>query len=705
MLAILDAERYRFSIKNALMMTFPLFLALALRIDNVVLTFATASIVSMGTVGDSLHKSLIRALSVLFGVAISVSLLAIMPQDTHLFLLFTAVIISLLAYLSVANKYNGYLFIAMVISVAMVWTNSFNGEIDHTFYYIISRLESTIIGILGFMAVAILFWPKTNFKPMLNAQTSILKAQQEIAKAIFSQTRESTLTYEKQERNLIKTYNTTLRSAIYDSWQAIVNKKAYLAKSVHFTAIKNTLSALALLHDVLHQTHGSVIVNLDEINSRITMLFDALIAKKTLTPEPILPILKDNLKNDDKIKTFFAIYKTQIAELERSLRALRACEETIAGVKPDMKKKIYLPKKRLYNDWIWLDRDALSAAIRVFIVFSSTMAIWFSGAVQNPFFVTISIILVVMVNVYSPYKPQSMMVPINTGFLCALVFGFFMNDISTFYALLFLVFSYLFLTAFVINNAGFLALFYLGFFFLPFSQVQSEFNPADILGAMLLFNTVLLVSIFTKYFPNAMRPEKKFLNYRCLFFTFAIKHLSLHDRYKGSQKPMGLLMALRYRYYINHLAITLEKMQEAFANLDFTYYKHIDKQSIQKLFTQMEQYVLVVNALDDNDNSMPLLHVTPSKALKLFKQQLVTLLHEFESGKKSETEITDIFDSRCIIESLYTLFKNEGKILNDLDRSNMLKRTAIYSHLYNTALSLKEPLESIDFGSLNRRKF
>lgn len=165
---MIPSHRSREAIKTALAMTLTYGIALTLDWDKPIWAAFAVAATSLATVGQSLNKGVQRLLGTLLGAVVSLTLLALFPQNRWEFMIVLAIFVGFCAYMMGGNRHSYFWnvggFVTAIIAMGSIPTT------DHAFQLAVVRTQETGLGILVYTLVTVLLWPVSS-RAMLDTAT------------------------------------------------------------------------------------------------------------------------------------------------------------------------------------------------------------------------------------------------------------------------------------------------------------------------------------------------------------------------------------------------------------------------------------------------------------------------------------------------------------------------------------------------------
>ena len=145
------------AIKTALAMTIAYGIALSMDWDKPMWAGFAVAFISLATVGQSLNKGAMRMMGTLFAVAVSLTILGLLPQDRWAFMVAISLFVGLCSYLMGGERRQYFWNVAGFVTVIICLEAG--GSAENAFDIAVLRAQESGLGILVYSLVAILLWP------------------------------------------------------------------------------------------------------------------------------------------------------------------------------------------------------------------------------------------------------------------------------------------------------------------------------------------------------------------------------------------------------------------------------------------------------------------------------------------------------------------------------------------------------------------
>jgi len=157
------SARFKLAFKTALAMAIAFGIALSLNWEKPYWAGLAVAMCSLGGVGDSLNKSLLRIFGTFCAVAVALILLSLFPQSRWSFLLALSGYVAFCTYMMGSTTRWYFWFVAgFVVPILTLDTLAAGLSGTTLFTLAILRAQETLLGILVYGLVAVLIWPESS---------------------------------------------------------------------------------------------------------------------------------------------------------------------------------------------------------------------------------------------------------------------------------------------------------------------------------------------------------------------------------------------------------------------------------------------------------------------------------------------------------------------------------------------------------------
>lgn len=149
--ALLASESFRQSVRVALAMVLAYYIGLSMGWEKPHWAGLAVALCSLGTVGDSLRKGMLRINGTFLAGAVSLLLLGLFPQDRWLYLFVTATFVAFCTYMMGHSSRWYFWSIAGYPMPLLTLAGGVEGA--NAFDTVVLRLQQTTLGVVTFTAV------------------------------------------------------------------------------------------------------------------------------------------------------------------------------------------------------------------------------------------------------------------------------------------------------------------------------------------------------------------------------------------------------------------------------------------------------------------------------------------------------------------------------------------------------------------------
>ncbi len=168
-------------------LAFALVYGIALKVNWLSPSWAGWSVVAISATsggGESLQKGLLRIWGTILACIAGIAIISLGAQDSWLFMLLTASLVSLGAYQMLANKKLSYFwFVAAYVTLVITAAGPSSAG---GFYIAVFRTLETILGIVVYTLIAVFLWPRTNIGAIKKAVSELLDTQTKLLQEVYN---------------------------------------------------------------------------------------------------------------------------------------------------------------------------------------------------------------------------------------------------------------------------------------------------------------------------------------------------------------------------------------------------------------------------------------------------------------------------------------------------------------------------------------
>ena len=514
-------DKLKFSIKASLSLTLVVLLSFSLGWTQITPAIVTIIIIaSMGSVGESLNKGVLRVIGTIIGASLGLLLIALFPQERELYLLILSLFATGILYLARAYRGDNSIFMLTAVTMMMMFNN---GAVEESFMFGIEKTLMTLFGIAIYTLVDILLWNqqitlKTN-EPLI-----ALTKQQKIFFDSAPSDRTTQLwqkLFEKEE---------ALRAFTREQSSTLLEQNFTHAQWSQITVYTQKIDALLL--SLAHNEYSDTFYQ--DAKLEILSLFDTIDQLCYKTKEHTLP--QRLLLESPNTTNLSALQKASLVTLRYNLEQLHASLRELALI---LNGSITPKPALLESQFIWGDREDIKGAFISFCIFWFATLCWILFNPPVGFLIVTLATSMSIITTFTSVKPSLLLIVFTLSFLFA-SFAYIgvLPNLSHGWELGLFIFFYGMIGFYLIPPK--LSLFFLiGILTLGLANPIS-YNFAVFLGTLLVFYLFLSLLLLFYYIPFSTKPEKLFEVMTRRFFTLVTK---------------------RTKRSLYHLMPTVEKMQ------------------------------------------------------------------------------------------------------------------------------------------------
>lgn len=528
---MIPSHRAREATKTALAMTLTYGIALTLDWEKPIWAAFAVAATSLATVGQSLNKGVQRLLGTLLGAVVSLTLLALFPQDRWAFMAALTAYVGFCAYMMNGNKHQYFWnvggFVALIIAMGSIPTTG------NAFQLAVVRTQETGLGILVYTLVTVLLWPVSS-RAMLDAAARQVAATGRQLYADYyrlmtdAETAETSRSPRMQEGQAVNALAQALDAAEMDShevWAAHRRWRQFQQQTMEL------MQALEGWRESFKEIQGfdlnHLLPRLNALNTELEQRFaqiERMLAGDApeSIPQPIdLRFDQDASRGLSHFhKAAFTIIQTRLLRIEALTRSLFATVQDLKGF-PIAHP---LPNVRSEPSTGFIpDPDHATAAIRVIASLWLAYLLWIYIEVPGgSSFIVIAGSLGMGLASMPQVSVSQALAPTAVGilFACA-VYVFVMPQLSSFVGLGSLIFVVTFAIGYLFHAPRQAILRTLGL--VPFVIItgitnQQNYSFLAVANTALMILLVFALLAFTAYIPFSPQPEKAFLRLLGRFF-------------------------------------------------------------------------------------------------------------------------------------------------------------------------------------------
>ncbi len=180
----MPSDRFKLAFKTALAMVLAYGVALAMNWQNPYWAGLAVALCSLSTSGESLLKGLLRVSGTLLALVVSLSLIALFPQERWAFMSMMSLFVGFCTYMAMGTT-RWYFWLVAGFSVPLL---SVAGGADglNDFNTVMLRLQETILGVVSFTLVSIVLWPVSSQAAFEKAFAGLVEVHRDLFRHYLS---------------------------------------------------------------------------------------------------------------------------------------------------------------------------------------------------------------------------------------------------------------------------------------------------------------------------------------------------------------------------------------------------------------------------------------------------------------------------------------------------------------------------------------
>jgi uncharacterized membrane protein YccC len=178
LVALYRSEAFRQSVRVALAMVIAYYVSLAMGWDRPHWAGLAVALCSLGTVGESFNKGLLRILGTFLAGSVAMALIILFPQDRWSYLLAATLYVAFCAYMM---GHSSRWYVWFIGGYVMTLLALAAGPVGPTvFETVVLRLQQTTMGVVVYTLVATLLWPHRAMAPLIQTVSGLVDVQRRL---------------------------------------------------------------------------------------------------------------------------------------------------------------------------------------------------------------------------------------------------------------------------------------------------------------------------------------------------------------------------------------------------------------------------------------------------------------------------------------------------------------------------------------------
>jgi uncharacterized membrane protein YccC len=528
------STRTKEAIKTALAMTIVYGIALYMDWDRPYWAGFAVAMISLSTVGQSLHKGALRMLGTLVGATAALIFLALFFQARWSMILSLSLYVGFCTYMLTGKKYQ-YAWLVSGFVCLVIGVNA-GTTAEQAFQIAVERTQETGMGILAYSLVSLFLWPQSSAGEFNDASRKLLATQARLYRVYLdlmadNRTAKESQPLRLQEFQLLSRVGQLLIAAETDSSEVREVRQQWHRFRDQSTALMEALERWRRSFPEIHRLNLTKLMpNLESLGSEIDLRFhqiERMLAGEK--PDHMPQVVTVTIDKTETIslthfqKAAVAVTKTQLDRLEALSRSLFDCVRDIRGYGRQVSM---VQREERPPSGLAIDPDRLGAAIMVMATLWISFLLWvYIDPPGHTVFVQFTATMAMAAAMMPQVRASTMLLPFGLGSAFAgVVYIFIMPHLSGYAELAVLIFAATFAIYYLFWEPR-QTLAKLGgiitFIVLISVQNQQTYSFASYANkaAMIMLGIALIVA--TAYIPTSPRPEKTFLRLLRRFFRQA----------------------------------------------------------------------------------------------------------------------------------------------------------------------------------------
>jgi len=690
------SDKLKFSIKASLSLALVVLISFAMGWTQSSVAMVTIMIIaSVGSVGDSVSKGILRIVGTVIGATLGITLIAIFPQDRMLYLLWLSIFVTITLYLTRAYQGDNSAFMLTAVTMMMVFQN---GSVENSFLYSIDKTFMTVFGITIYTLVGIFLWPvntkdtsKEDTLALLEAQKKLFDGRDdtlELSTKLWQDliAKEQTL----REATLSRGSNTIQQELSDKSWQTILSSNRKLNEQLLLLSHRNDKSS----------SLQYIIKNYDKAVTEIETMFQNLLIAVNDTKEVEVA---STWKAEYDREALIALSHLERASVVAMGRELSALHQELIGLTTCLNRAMSpIPDFDTHavssqSSFIWWDSDHLKGSLLSFIIFWVSTGLWIYFNPPGGFLIVTLATAMSVLTTFSPVKPSALMIVFSIAFFfAALSYIAVLPQLRYGWELGLFIFFYGFIGFYLIPPK--LSLFFLlGMMTLGLNNEMS-YNMDIFLLILFVFYAFLSILLLFYYIPFSTKAQDLFIANKNRFFTLANNLSSLSAK-------NSLLDRYKSHYSKTHLLHIVTKMKLWAEHIDTAYYDTVDSSQLQSFVEECERLahlLLLQEAKIIRDNPLAEAFLEQNRVVKIeevLASHITTPSQHYD--RESQKELYQ--KSQDFLDTFFSTLNYDDYTLEEI--ASFYESINLRKSIWISLFRCEEFMEQIDFKGLKISSF
>jgi hypothetical protein len=528
------SDRFKHAFKVALAMVIAYGIALGMDWDKPFWAALSVAFCSLATAGDSLNRGIERVGGTLLACIVTLTLIALFPQDRWPFLLSMSAFIALCTYLMSDGSRFFYFWFVAGFSVPLLSLLS-GGTGLNSFETVILRTQETALGVIVYSLVAVLLWPRSGSDGLKAAVRTVCAAQHQLFRQYLGIMTGSPDDGDAARLRALTTGNLNglserLEGAVFDSYEIWEMRHTWRRFVHQLSALSSTMERWRLGFDDLKDLDLQALIPglMDfgiEIDARLAEIENMGSGEAPQRHPRRVALYPDQ----DKLRTLSHFQQAAVLmccdQLTRMGELTEALFEYLSNIRGHDRARVGAPASAPSRSFPVIDLDRLAVTVRQSTTLWLTLLlVIYVPELPNP------IGMIVMANAIVMFMSLMPQVQSGTLFLPSLLstaFGgalylFVMPRLSGFLELGVVIFAATFLIGYIFYAPQSSMAKSLGLCMLVVIigvENQQTYSFSFVANWFLAFPVIGLAAIsLASHFPVSFRPEHRFLALLSRFF-------------------------------------------------------------------------------------------------------------------------------------------------------------------------------------------
>jgi uncharacterized membrane protein YccC len=698
------------AIKVSLAMVLSYYIALKFAWLSPTWVAISVAMISLGNVGQSVSKGVLRAKGTFVAFAAGLFFLAVFPQDRWMMLIALSPFLAFVTY-KLTGKGGQYAWFVTGFVTLMIITD-FGQSSAQVFEFAAYRTLETLTGITVWTLVSVFIWPHSNIATLHDTRQQLLKTQQKLlsvyrAKLQQQPTKDSFQATHDQAIKLLGQLEQAVDAANFESLEVRDHYRLWPLRKQHWLRYIEILARLdAGLKDINGINISKALPGIDGFVSELERGFEELADPSTDSFSPVLAVDELYLASLDHF---------QRAAIEVLRSDLERCAQVVA---PLLNNAPELFKGRSSGgaftspihgplSFVPLDPDRIRAAVTVVASLWVGALLWIyvnpPGHISWMYFLPNITLLLVQ----TPHMRVPMMKLFGVAYLLLMpVYVFIMPQLSMFWELGLLIFFLSFLNVYFVSGSVVTIVFLAMFNMLGISNEQT-YDFASMMNTYAFTLLVMAVVIALGYILGSPRPEKVFLKMIERYFRSSeIILTSLPD--KPANRSLFTRMYLAYHQ--QELQLLPAKLGLWGSQIDRSEFPDTSPEQLQAIVTTLQalnyqiEDLCVMSANPTIDSAVLIL----KSEIRDWRKALVSVLTSLAGGDSvaSQEELAQKLALR--MESINTRSEqmiNQGARLEAKDARQLYRLLGGFRRLSQEVIVYADVAEQINWSDWRREHF